>query len=135
MSEQDNVRVVQQLFKAITEGDAPGAAQMLADDVVLVSPGPKDLLPWAGEYHGPGGVLQYYTALTQGVEITGMEGSETIAQGDKVVMLGQHSARVRATGKTYDLNWAQVYTLREGRVAAMYSYHDSYVVAEAARSD
>lgn len=135
MSEQDNARVVQQFFKAITEGDAPGAAQILTDDVVLVSPGPKDQLPWAGEYHGPGGILQYYTALSQGVEITGMEGSETIAQGDKVVMLGQHTARVRATGKTYELNWAMVFTLSEGKISAVRSYHDSYVVAEAARSD
>ena len=135
MSEQDNLGVVQQLLKAIFEGDAAVASQLLTDDVVLVSPGPKDLLPWAGEYHGPAGVLQYYTALTQGVELTGMDTSETIAQGDKVVVLGRHAGRVRATGKTYDMKWAQVYTLREGKVAALHSYHDTYLVAEAARSD
>jgi ketosteroid isomerase-like protein len=135
MSEQDNAGVVQRLLKAITEGDATVASQLLADDVVLVSPGPKDLVPWAGEYHGPDGVLQYWTALNQGVEITGMAASETIAQGDKVVVLGQHAGRVRATGKSYEMNWAQVYTLREGKVAALHSYHDTYLVAEAARSN
>ena len=135
MSEQDNLGVVQQLLKAILEGDATVASQLLADDVVLVSPGPKDLVPWAGEYHGPGGVLQYWTAFTKAVEVTGMAASEFIAQGDKVVVLGQHQARVRATGKTYDMNWATVYTLREGKVAALHSYHDTYLVAEAARSD
>jgi ketosteroid isomerase-like protein len=134
MSEQDNVQVVQRLFQAITEGDASVAGQLLTNDVVLTSSGPKDLLPWAGEYHGPGGVLQYWTALSQGVELTGMELGEIIAQGDKVVVLGKHTGRVRATGKSYDLNWAQVYTLREGKVASLYSYHDSYLVAEAARS-
>lgn len=133
MSEQDNVLVVQRALKAITEGDVSVARQLLADDVVLVSPGPKDLVPWAGEYHGPGGVLQYYAALSQGVEITGMEAGEIIAQGDKVVVLGHHTGRVRATGKTYDLNWAQVYTVREGKVAALHVYHDTYLVAEAAR--
>ncbi len=135
MSVQDNLGVVQQLLKAMIEGDAASAAQMLTDDIVLVSPGPKDLVPWAGEYHGPAGVLQYWTAFNQAVEVTGMAASETIAQGDKVVALGHHEARVRATGKTYSMNWATVYTLRDGKVAALSSYHDTYLVAEAARSD
>jgi ketosteroid isomerase-like protein len=74
-------------------------------------------------------------AFSQGVETSGMEVREFIAQGDKVVVLGQHTGRVRATGRSYDLNWAQVYTVREGKVAALHSYHDTYLVAEAARSD
>lgn len=133
MSEQDNVQVVQRLLKAITEGDVSVAGQLLTDDVALTSSGPKDLLPWAGEYHGPDGVLQYWTKLSQGVELIGMEVVDIIAQRDKVVVLGKHTGRVRTTGKSYDLNWAQVYTLREGKVASLYSYHDSYLVTEAVR--
>jgi ketosteroid isomerase-like protein len=134
MSEQENVAVVQRAYQAILEGDTSAAGQLLTDDVVLVSPGPKDLVPWAGEYHGPGGVLQYYTALSQGVEMTGMKLRELIAQGDKVVALGEHTGRVRATGRSYDLNWVQVFTVREGKIAAWDVYHDTYLVAEAARS-
>ncbi len=135
MSEQDNVRVVQECFQALGARDVPAMMQLLAEDVVLVSPGPPDLVPWAGEYHGPDGVGQYYMALSQGVETSGMEVRELIAQGDKVVALGQHTGRVRATGRSYDLNWVQVYTVRDGKVAALHSYHDTFLVAEAARSD
>jgi ketosteroid isomerase-like protein len=135
MSEQDSAGVVQQFLKAMIEGDAAVASQLLADDVVLVSPGPKDLAPWSGEYHGPTEALGYWTAFNQAVEVTGMAASETIAQGDKVVVLGHHEARVRATGKTYSMDWATVYTVRDGKVAGVRSYHDTYLVAEAARSD
>ena len=135
MSAQDNVRVVQQFLQALGARDIPAGMQLLADDVVLVSPGPPELVPWAGEYHGPDGVGQYYMAFSQGVETSGMEVREIIAQGDKVVVLGQHTGLVRATGRSYDLNWAQVYTVLEGKVAGLNSYHDTYQVAEAARSD
>ena len=135
MSEQENLGVVQQFLQAMIGGDVAAASPMLADDVVLVSPGPKDLVPWAGEFHGPTEALGYWAALNQAVEVTGMAASETIAQGDKVVVLGHHEARVRATGKAYSMDWAMVYTVREGKVTAVRSYHDTYLVAEAARSD
>lgn len=133
MGKKQNVQVVQKFYQLLQDRDIPGLMSLLTDDVELVSAGPKELLPWAGEYHGPEGVLQYYTTLSEGVELTGMELKEFIAQRDKVVLLGQHKGRVRATGGTYDLPWAQVFTVREGKVAGLHVYHDSYVVAEAAR--
>jgi ketosteroid isomerase-like protein len=79
--------------------------------------------------------MEYYTAFMQGIESTAAEVQELVAQRDKVVVLGRHHGRIRATGKGYDLNWAQVFTVREGKIAAMHSYHDTHLVAEAARSD
>jgi len=135
MGKKQNVQVVQKFYQLLQERDVPGVMSLLAEDVELVSPGPKELLPWAGEYHGPQGVLQYYTTFAEGVEFTGMEVEEFIAQRDKVVALGHHKGRIRATGRTYDLAWAQVFTVREGKLAGLHFYHDSYVVAEAARGD
>lgn len=135
MSEQDNIQVVQKLYQAMAAGDVPAMMALAADDGVLVSPGPPDLVPWAGEYQGPDGLLQYVTALGQGMEMSGMEVDKIIAQGDMVVALGRHTAKVRATGRSYDLEWANVCTLREGKIAVMRLYHDTYLVAEAARLD
>lgn len=133
MSEQDNVRVVQQLYQAMAAGDIPTLMGLVTDDAVLVSPGPADLVPWAGEYHGTDELLKYLTVFGQGVETSGMEVHDLIAQGDKVVVLGRHAGLVRATGRSYELQWAQVCTLREGKIAAITGYHDTYLVAEAAR--
>ena len=135
MNEQDNVQVVQKLYQALGAGDMPAVMAQLAEDMVLVSPGPADLLPWAGEYRGPEALLQFVTTLGQDVELSGMELQEFIAQGDKVVALVRHTGRVRATGRSYDLEWANVITLREGKIAAMRFYQDSYVVVEAVRPD
>ena len=134
MSEQDNVQVAQQFVQSILNRDPAGVMPLCTEDVVLVSPGPKELLPWAGEYHGPQGVVQYYTALAQGMEMTGAELEGVIAQGDKVAVLGHHHGRIRATGKSYDLSWAQIWTFRAGKIASMRYYHGTYLVAQAARS-
>jgi hypothetical protein len=135
MSEQENVQVAQKLFQLILSRDLAATATLCTEDFVLVSPGPKELLPWAGEYHGPQGLAQYFGAMAQGLEQTGMTLDGLIAQGDKVAAQGHHHARVRATGKSYDLSWVQIWTFREGKIASMRSYHDTYVVAEAARPD
>jgi ketosteroid isomerase-like protein len=135
MSEQDNVQVVQKYFQLLLDGDAASLMPLLAQDVVLVSPGPKELVPWAGEYHGPQGVIQYYTALVQGVELTGAELQGLIVQGDRVAVVGRHHGRIRATGKSYDLSWVAIWTFREGKIASMHLYHDTYLVAQAARPD
>jgi hypothetical protein len=133
MSEQENVQMVQKFLQLLLNRDMASLMSMCTEDVVLVSPGPKDLVPWAGEYHGPQGVVQYLTALAQGVEQTGMAVDGIIAQGDKLAVLGRHHGRVRATGKSYDLSWVQIWTFRAGKVASIQIYHDTYLVAQAAQ--
>jgi hypothetical protein len=135
MSEQENVQLAQKIFQMILNRDLAAAMPLCTEDFVLVSPGPKESLPWAGEYHGSQAVVQYFTALAQGLEMTGSTVDGMIAQGDKVAVLGHHHARVRATGKSYDLSWVQIWTFRAGKAASMHSYHDTYLVAQAARPD
>jgi len=135
MSEQENVQVVQKVHQFILNRDPAGAMPLCTEDCVLVSPGPKDLLPWAGEYHGPQGFVQYWTTFGKALEMSDLELEGIIAQGDKVVVQGHHHGRVRATGKSYDLSWVQVWAFREGKIASMRHYNDSYPVVQAARPD
>jgi hypothetical protein len=135
MSEQENVQVLQKYIQAILNRDPAAMIPLCTEDVVLVSPGPKELLPWAGEYHGSQEMVQYWAALAQGLEILGAAVEGFIAQGDKVAAQGHHTARVRATGKGYDLAWAWIYTFRAGKIASIRMYHDTYLVAQAARPD
>ena len=54
---------------------------------------------------------------------------EFIAQGDKVVVLGQERFRVKATGRSVENEWAHGWTLREGRAARFYEYNDTAALA------
>jgi ketosteroid isomerase-like protein len=47
------------------------------------------------------------------------------AQADRVVVLGSLHARVKETGRSYDNEWAMVWTLRDGKVAGWQIYEDT----------
>lgn len=64
-------------------------------------------------------------------DIQRFEPKEFIAQGERVVVLGQEEIRIKATGKTLENDWAHVFTLRNGTVTHFQEYIDlSTVVAE-----
>lgn len=44
---------------------------------------------------------------------------------ERVVVLGSLHARVKDTGRSYDNEWAMVWTLRDGKVAGWQSYEDT----------
>ncbi len=44
MSEQQNLRLVQEFYAAFGRGDSAGVSNMLADDVGWFIPGPKDII-------------------------------------------------------------------------------------------
>jgi quinol monooxygenase YgiN len=59
------------------------------------------------------------------VEIDQFAPTEFLAQGDRVVVLGALHARVTETGRSYENEWAMVWTLRDGKVAGLQIYEDT----------
>ena len=51
--------------------------------------------------------------------------TEFLAQADRVVVLGSIRAQVKDTGRSYDNEWAMVWTLRDGKVAGWQIYEDT----------
>jgi uncharacterized protein len=134
MAEQENVRLVREIYAAFGRGDIPTALAALAEDVEWWEPGPTDILPWAGLRSGRDGVARFFRVLDDTEEIEQFEPQEFIAQGDRVVVLGHERCRIKSTGRNYDNQWAMVFTLREGKVAGFRAYHDTAAIAAAFRS-
>ena len=55
------------------------------------------------------------------------EPREFIATGDKVVALGHYVGKT-SIGKSFDLDWAMVFTLRNGKVVRFQEFTDSAAV-------
>ncbi len=133
MSTQENLEVVQQLYANFGKGDIPAVLLVLTDDIVWHSPGPKEILPWAGTYRGKQ-VEQWFTVLGGALDILKFEPQEFISQGDKVVALGYEQARVKSTGRINENNWAMVWTLRDGKISEHRAYEDTAGWVAASRS-
>ena len=116
MNEQTNVDVVQQNYEALGRGDIPALLDLMADDVEWTLQGPP-VIPWAGTRRGREGVAEFFSLLGETLEFEQFEPREFVAQGDTVVVLGYERSLVKPTGRTFEQEWAHVYTLGDGKIA------------------
>ena len=130
MSEQDNRAIVQQGYDAFTRGDIETLLTLFDEEIRWITPGPPEL-PTAGTRRGREQVAEFFRAVDSVFEIQRFEPQAFIAEGDRVVVLGAETAKVKATGKMLDTDWAHAFTLRNGKVVAFHEYLDTAaVVAE-----
>lgn len=130
MSEQENIDVVKRGYQAFGRGDIPGLLMELDSNVSWVAFGPAEL-PTAGTRRGHQGVTEFFQQLAALVDITRFETKEFIAQGDRVVVIGEGTETVKATGKALEFHFAHVYRVRDGKVVSFVDYVDvSAVVNE-----
>ena len=116
MSDQTNLGVVQQIYAAVGSGDIPALLSLLTDDVEWTLQGPS-VIPWAGPRRGREGVAEFFSLLGETLEFEQFEPREFVAQGDTVVVLGYERSLVKPTGRTFEQEWAHVYTLKDGKIA------------------
>ena len=135
MTERENVQAVQGLYAAFQRGDFTAFLNTLADEVEWFVPGPQQILSWAGLRKGREQVAQFFTEYAQAAEIQQFEPREFIAQGERVVVLRYRRDRVKATGRTFESEWAQVFSLRAGKIMSFRGYIDTAAVVTAFRGD
>ena len=116
MSDKTNVDVVRQAYSAFGQGDIPAFLSLLTDDVEWIMQGPSTI-PWAGTRHEPEGVAEFFSLVEETLEFEQFEPREFVAQGDTVVVLGYERSLVKSTGRTFEQEWAHIYTLRDGKIA------------------
>ncbi len=56
---------------------------------------------------------------------------EILAEGERAVVLGRETSRVRATDKRYTMSWVHVLTIVDGRIRRMREYNDTDAMAAA----
>ena len=131
MAEQENVQTVKEAYAAFERGDIPSLLNLVSEDVEWSLPGPSDIIPFAGEFRGREGVGRFFAALGGAEDVEIFEPQEFVAQGDKVVALGQYRWRVKQSGREYGGDWAHVFTVRDGKIAGFHEYMDTAAAADA----
>jgi ketosteroid isomerase-like protein len=124
MTEQRNVEIVKRGYEAFGRGDIEGLLALCAENIEWISSGPPEL-PTAGTRRGREQVAQFFTIVDQLFEMQRFEPTQFVAQGDWVVVLGQDTAKVKATGKVLTEEWAHAFTIRGGQIVAFHEYMDT----------
>lgn len=130
--EQQNVDRVKDIYYAIGHGDIPAVIGMMTEDVEIHLPGPPEI-PFAGEFHGHEGFKKFATALAEGIDwdTRKLEAKEFIAQGDKVVVIGHEQLTAKPTGKSWNTDWAMVWSFNDGKIKSLKEFHETTSIASA----
>ena len=124
MSETTNTEIVQAGYQKFGSGDIDGLLELFTDDIEWTVPNIENA-PFAGKRQGRDQVGKFFAQLGEAEDITRFEPLEFIAQGDKVVVLGESAATVKSTGRSYETDWVHVFHLRDGKVAEFQEFFDN----------
>src|SRR5579862_1827544 len=133
MSIENNVEVVKNFIAAIGRRDKQGLLALSAENIEWIIPGED--WPLAGTHRGHAGLAAVLQKANETVETSHPEPPEFIAQGDRVVVVGFATGRVKATNRTFKDNWVFDVTVRDGKVAKIREYIDTQALARASEMD
>jgi hypothetical protein len=89
MTEPTNLELIAEVYETFQRGDIAGVLNLLHDDAVLDLEGPASI-PWAGNWRGRDGWLQFFQALGQNAERITLQMQPFASQGDRVVAVGRY---------------------------------------------
>lgn len=130
MSIEENTEIVQSGYEKFKTGDIEGLLNLFTDDIEWSVPEIENA-PFAGSRSGKKAVGEFFAQLTEAEDITRFEPLEFIAQGDKVVVLGDSAANVRATGRSYETDWVHVFHMKDGKVHEFQEFFDNAAATKA----
>ncbi len=124
-----NLNAVKAVYEAFAKGDIPAVLGFLDANIDWTE---AEGFPYGGTYHGPQGVLAG-VFMRLGREWDGFAAvpNEFIDGGDAVVALGKYSGTYKATGKSFEADFAHVWKIQAGKAIRFVQYVDTLLVQRA----
>ena len=129
MSTQENVQIVKDVFAAMGRGDEQGLLALSAENIEWIIPGED--WPLAGTHRGHAGLADLLQKASEMAEISYPKPPEFVAQGDRVLVVGVATGRIKATNRTFEDHWVFAITVRNGKVKNIREYVDTQALARA----
>jgi ketosteroid isomerase-like protein len=114
---ETNVRIVERAFELFFSGDLRAGRDLFASDVVVVEDGS---LPRGSTWVGHDGIWRWIhddLGQLEGLSHVRFEVEHVIDAGDDVIVLIRMQAMHMATRARLELEYAQVWTIRDGQVS------------------
>ena len=123
------------MYAAFARADVDAMLAMLSPDVTWGEPD-NPFNPAAGTRHGHQGFLEWLAIGREAEEILALEPRLFLTDDeDNVAIVGFMRCLAKYTGKTYESDFVHVATLENGQIIAFQEFFDTYVAAEAFRTN
>src|SRR5438552_6969970 len=129
MSIEKNVQIVKNFLAALGRRDKQGLLALSAEDIEWIIPGED--WPLTGTHRGHAGLENLLEKANETVETSFPEPPEFIAQGDRVLVVGFATGRIKATNKTFEEHRVCAITVRDGKLTNIREYIDTQALARA----
>jgi ketosteroid isomerase-like protein len=133
MSIEKNVQVVKNFLTALGRCDTQGLLALSAEDIERIIPGED--WPLAGRHRGHAGMENLLQKANETVETSFPEPPEFIAQGDRVLVVGVATGKIKATNRTFEDHFVFAITVRNGELTKIREYIDTQALARASEMD
>ena len=133
MSTENNVQTVKNFFAAIGRGDREGLLALVAEDIEWIIPGED--WPLAGTHRGHAQLAAVLQRASEEIETTYPTPPEFVAQGDRVMVVGVATGKIKATNRPFKDEWVFDITVRHGKVARIQEYIDTQALARASQTE
>jgi uncharacterized protein len=133
MSIEENVQIVKDFFAAIGRSDKEDLLALVAEDIEWIIPG--EGWPLAGTHRGRAGLADVLQKASEEVETTYPAPPEYVAQGDRVLVVGVATGKIKATNRTFKDDWVFAITVRDGKLTKIQEYIDTQALARASQMD
>jgi ketosteroid isomerase-like protein len=133
MSIQENVQIVKDFFAAMGSYNKQDLLALVAEDIEWIIPGED--WPLAGTHRGHAELAAVLQKASEEVEMTYPEPPEFVAQGDRVLVVGVATGKIKATNKPFKDDWVFDITVRDRKVMKIREYIDTQALARASQID
>jgi ketosteroid isomerase-like protein len=130
MTDSPARKIVLDFLNAFYSGDIDGALALCTDDIDFLSYAPVELLPHLGHRRGKREVAETWATLHERYSSMRYELPQFVAEGDRAACIIRIFFRKSARDRILQTEVADFYTLRDGRIAKMRQFMDSFNVVE-----
>lgn len=135
MNEQRNTENAKRAYELFKAGDVESLMSLYTTDADWETPATENV-PHGGRRKGREQMLEFMQIVNENSENLHFTPGEFIAQGDKVVVLGDYGWRSKATGKEYTSDFVHVCTFNDdGKITGFKEYNDTAAARDAYTAD
>jgi uncharacterized protein len=133
MSVEENVQIAKDFFAAMGGHNKQDLLALAAEDIEWIIPGED--WPLAGTHRGRAELAAVLKKASEEVETTYPKPPEFVAQGDRVLVVGVATGKIKATNKSFKDDWVFDITIRDRKVTRIREYIDTQALARASQMD
>ena len=131
MNQQENLRIVKEIYDAVGRGDVTAILDRVCDDVDWSAEAASDAAPWYGPRTGKTGVASFFRDLAESIEITEFAPHGFATGDDDVHLLVGWTFRSVTTGRQASMTMHHYWRIRDGKIDQFRGSEDTEQTARA----